>query len=320
MWTIKLSNGIQVMIWIFPLMGLVIGNFSGLLGLGGGWLLTPALNILGFPATTSVGTSLAQMVGTSSVASFKHWRLGNLNWRLTGILIFPMLGGVLIGREIMVHLEGLGHSDTVLRLMHLSVAAFMAISLNKNLIRSKNKVVAKKGFPVFGPTLTLSGVKKPIPIYAPILISLLSGVLSALMGIGGSLVTIPALVSLLEIPFAMAVGSNLVCVVFSALVGSIGYGMNDMVNFSAAGLILSGSLIGSYMGASLMPYCRESHIKLIFGLLLLVTATSIGFKQLGWDVLSQRSIFIGAGILWLSLLAPAIKKRMNPNNGHANSN
>ena len=57
--------------------GLIVGLLSGLVGVGGGFLITPLLIFTGVPPLVAVATGSAQIVGTSAAGSYAHWRLGN---------------------------------------------------------------------------------------------------------------------------------------------------------------------------------------------------------------------------------------------------
>ena len=83
MWSLHLEmTNLDVYPALLLLLGFVVGIASGLLGLGGGWLITPVLNIMGFPVPIAVGTGLTQMIGSSSFAAAKHRKRGNVHLRL----------------------------------------------------------------------------------------------------------------------------------------------------------------------------------------------------------------------------------------------
>lgn len=64
--------GNEISILLLALLGLALGVVSGFVGVGGGFLMTPALIILGFPAHLAVGTSLAWVMGNAIVGTLKH--------------------------------------------------------------------------------------------------------------------------------------------------------------------------------------------------------------------------------------------------------
>jgi uncharacterized protein len=79
------------------LIGLVGGVSSGLFGVGGGIVMVPAMMLLlGVSVKTAIGTSLAVIIPTALMGTFKHHHLGNIDWRLA-LALAPMaiLGGYL---------------------------------------------------------------------------------------------------------------------------------------------------------------------------------------------------------------------------------
>ena len=114
-----MASGVQVSALILVLLGFVVGLVSGLLGLGGGWLVVPALNIMGIPAIYCVGTGLTQMVGTSLVAAWKHRLEGHLDLRLGVALGAPVVIGVVFGKVAMDYIQQVAVADQVIRYLYI---------------------------------------------------------------------------------------------------------------------------------------------------------------------------------------------------------
>jgi uncharacterized membrane protein YfcA len=74
--------------------GTVVGFLSGLVGIGGGFLITLLLIFSGVPPIVAVATGSAQIAGTSASGSYAHWRLGNVDVRMA---VTPLTGGWLGG-------------------------------------------------------------------------------------------------------------------------------------------------------------------------------------------------------------------------------
>ena len=300
----------------FPFLGFVVGLFSGLLGLGGGWLITPALNVLGIPAAYCVGTSLTQMVPTTATGAFKHFRLGNLNLKLASLIAIPLISGVYLGRSTTLKLEEMHLADDIIRIAHIVVASFLGISMTIDLVKGKEKTATdsrlKKLMPKFGPIISVNN--QEIYIVQSTSIGCLAGFVSGLMGIGGGLIMIPALIYVFAIPASQAVATNLFCVVMGSLNGAILYGVEGKVEYSVAGFILLGSLIGSYTGASLSKYAAERELKFYFVTLLFATVTSLVLKLFGMDIAASSALFGVALILTLTVLYSTNKQRIKSGN------
>jgi uncharacterized protein len=303
------SNNLEIYPAIFPFLGFIVGNFSGLLGLGGGWLLTPALNIMGFPAATSVGTSLAQMVGSTGVGAFKHWRLGNLMPKFALMFIAPLVIGVFFGKYLMNFLIANNLEESAIRYLHMTLGASLAIIILKEAIsKSKNFNDVKENLqlitiPQFGPSLKVNSDIQ-IPFYAIFAIALVAGLASSIMGIGGGLILIPTMIYVFGIPTITAVATNLACIFVGSTVGATNFFLQGQVEPLAALLILSGSMTGSYVGATLSQYINKKKLRLIFGLLIVTSTTSIFLKQINLSQAAQFVIFGGALSLWSLAVIP----------------
>ncbi|HIE09441.1 MAG TPA: sulfite exporter TauE/SafE family protein, partial [Armatimonadetes bacterium] len=90
-------------------LGLAVGVISGLFGVGGGFLLTPMLNVIfGLPYNIAVGTGIFVTLGTSIVGAIRHWRLGNVDLKLGLLMLTGGIPGVLGGVRLVEALEQAG--------------------------------------------------------------------------------------------------------------------------------------------------------------------------------------------------------------------
>ena len=78
--------GVEISVFLLVFIGLGVGIISGFAGIGGAFIVTPALIILGFPAEYAVGTSLAWVAGNSIISALGHRRLGNVDVKLGLVL------------------------------------------------------------------------------------------------------------------------------------------------------------------------------------------------------------------------------------------
>lgn len=142
-----LANGSTLSLtWPFlALLGVVIGLLTGLFGVGGGFLLTPCLNIIfGVPFPNAVGSDLAQIFVTGSTSAFKHYRRRNVDIRLGTHMALAACLGTLLGKMIMDYLsknagtvELLGHSHSILELVLKGLFLFLMIAVMTSILREK---------------------------------------------------------------------------------------------------------------------------------------------------------------------------------------
>ena len=77
------------------ILGVGVGIIGGFFGMGGAWMVTPGLNILGFPMAFAIGTDIAHIAGKSMVSTMRHSKFGNVDYKLG----FVMLVGTMIGSQ-----------------------------------------------------------------------------------------------------------------------------------------------------------------------------------------------------------------------------
>src|SRR4030042_804582 len=74
--------GLEFNVLLLLLIGFTVGVCGGFFGIGGAWIVTPALNIFGFPMPYAIGTDLAHMGGKSIVSTIRHGKFGNVDIKL----------------------------------------------------------------------------------------------------------------------------------------------------------------------------------------------------------------------------------------------
>ena len=105
--------GIDINVILLVFVGLGAGVLSGFAGVGGAFIVTPALIILGFPAHLAVGTSLTWVVGKSIIAVIGHRKLGNVDMKLGLVLLVSAMGGMEVGVRMLNRIRNIGLSDEV---------------------------------------------------------------------------------------------------------------------------------------------------------------------------------------------------------------
>ena len=254
-------------------VGALAGLLAGLLGIGGGIVLVPALIFLfesrnvapEVVAQLAVGTSLASIIFTASASAWAHHRRGNVDWKI----VFAMAPFIVIGTQVGALLAGAIQGGALKRLFglfELLVAARMLWAFEPG----------PKGPPV-----------SPLLLYS--LGGLGIGIVSSLFGIGGGTLTVPLLVYLLDRPIQTAVGTSSAQGIVIALFGAIGFiyqgrglpalppGASGYVLPSAALLIAAASAAVAPIGALLAHRVNPAALTRAFGLLLIW----VGLRLLG---------------------------------------
>ncbi len=268
------------------LLGFVVGVVGGFFGFGGSAIVTPALNILGYPMPIAIGTDLLHIFGKSLSATAKHRQLGHLDWRVAGLLALGTIPGMEGAAQLVRHLAQAGMVETTVRWVQLSVLTALAGVVLWEMLHARNgKQVAWRGIlarlpipPRFdSPVSHLKGAS----VWGFLLLGLLTGFMAGIMGGGGGFIRVPAMIYLLGIPTKVAVGTDLVEVLLSAGYGAFTYAHKGFVDFPTALVMLFGGALGARLGAWATFYAPSKQLRGLLGLLLAASAIGVAFKQFG---------------------------------------
>ncbi len=282
------------------LLGAGIGFLTGMFGAGGGFLLTPLLKIVfGIPYPIAVGSGLLQIFITGSFSAWKHWRNKNVDLLMGTI----MAGGALVGTEIgvrLLKLIGTGGTitinsrpftelDLIMSGLFLILMTAVAVSIWRETSNSAAgdevaSAVAKNlaGFQL-PPKLAfpLSRIAA-MSLWIPLSLSLLVGILTGLLGVGGGFVNFPLLVYVLGVPTSVAVGTSAFQIVFATGYGALRHAGQGHVELILVGLLLCGSLIGVQLGVYASRFFGGRKIRKYFTWVI-----GLGIAVICWDLISK---------------------------------
>ena len=91
--------------------GIGVGIIGGFFGMGGAWMVTPGLNILGFPMAFAIGTDIAHMAGKSLISTMRHGKFGNVDYKLGLIMLVGTVVGFEVGAQMVMWLERIGQVE-----------------------------------------------------------------------------------------------------------------------------------------------------------------------------------------------------------------
>lgn len=288
---------------VHPLYLIVIGFFIGVLGgffgVGGSFLAGPALRMIGMPWNFAVGTDLAHIVGKSIVAARKHRALGNIDFKLGGIMAFGTIAGAEAGAQAIEALKRRGDINLVVSIVsivvYLSIAGFMAWdgirTLRKVRARgeSADSAASQKGDETsvghvtarvqnfqLAPMVSLptSGIER-ISVWAILGVSFVGGIFSGFLGGGAGYIRMPSMVYLLGIPTHLAVGTDLFEIILSAGYSTFSHAMKGNVDILVALVMHTGAAVGAQIGAILTQFFRGPKIRLAFVPLPLIGAVIV---------------------------------------------
>ncbi len=269
--------------------GMVVGFLSGLVGVGGGFLMTPVLIMIGVPPTVAAASDSNAIVATSASGAAVHFRLGNVDLKLGGVLLLGGLVGAAIGVRIIKIVRVLGNADFVITVAYVvvlgSVGAFMFVeglhSLRRGVMTpAAHRPSTQHGFLRKLPfQMHFPGSKVQHSVLVPFALCALVGVLSAVMGVGGGFIMVPMMVYLLRMPMHTAIGTDLFQILFtSAGVTLMQAATNHTVDIVLALLIALGSTVGAQVGARLARLLRGDQLKIVLASVVLLVTAKMAYR------------------------------------------
>ena len=279
--------GVSLSIFYLIGIGASVGLLSGLIGVGGGFLMTPALMFIGVPPTVAAASGSCQMVATSSSGVAAHFRLGNVDAKMGAVLLAGGLAGAAFGVRAIKLLRELGEADLVITLTYILVlgtlGTYMFFQSLRTLTRGAMVRKSSKGrrSPAFLDRLPwqVSFPRSQVrhSLLLPFALATLVGLLAAIMGVGGGFIMLPMMVYLLGMPTHVAVGTDLFQILFLC-VGTtyMQATTNQTVDLMLALGLAVASAIGAQIGARLSRLFRgEQLIIVLASVVLLVTIKMI---------------------------------------------
>ncbi|GAB6038762.1 sulfite exporter TauE/SafE family protein [Fundidesulfovibrio butyratiphilus] len=278
------GNSVNI-VAVFGLGG-AVGLLSGIFGVGGGFLMTPLLIMMGIPPTVAAASDSNQIVGASTSGTLAHLRLGNVDVKM-GVLL--LVGGVLggsVGVVLIKMLRQMGNADFLINVTYVLmlglVGGYMFVESLQSMKKSKAPVKEGAHKPAkpgafarmvgalpWQMDFKRSGVRMS-PIL-PLFLGGLVGVLSAIMGVGGGFIMVPVMVYLLRMPMHVVVGTSLFQILFTCINVTVMQAIsNHTVDFVLALLLLVGSALGAQIGAKVGKKLHGDQLKILLASLVLI--------------------------------------------------
>jgi len=282
----------EVSLDVFLLLGLgaAVGFLSGVFGVGGGFLLTPLLIFIGVPPTVAVASSSNQLVGASVSGVLAHWRRGNVDFKMGYVLLVGGLAGSLLGVWIFTLLKRLGQVELTISIGYvllLGVLGFlMMIESVRALLRMHRPGAARRRLHqhtwMHGLPLKARFRRSRLYISAllPIGIGFVVGIFSAILGIGGGFIMVPAMIYMLGMPTGVVPGTSLLQIIFvAANVTLLQAFTNHTVDAVLALVLLAGGVIGAQIGSRFGTHLRGEQLRFLLALMVLAVAAKLAFDM-----------------------------------------
>jgi len=281
---------VSVNIWVILGIGGFVGVLSGMFGVGGGFLITPLLFFVGIPPAVAVATSTNQVVASSISGVLAHFRRKTVDIKMGTVLLVSGVVGSALGVRIFDVLRALGQVDLLVQLSYVlllgTIGALMMIESVNAIRKTKGGRAAPRrqkhswihALPLKTRFRT-SGLY--ISMIPPIVTGFLVGVLSAIMGVGGGFIMVPAMIYILGMPTKVVVGTSLYQIIAVAgvtmMLHTITFHTLDLV---LAMLLLVGGVIGAQIGTQIGLRLKAEQLRILLAALVLAVCAKVALDLL----------------------------------------
>lgn len=271
---------------ILLLLGLggVVGFLSGLFGVGGGFLMTPLLIMVGIPPTVAAASDSNQIVAASTSGTYAHYRMGNVDFKMGTFLIVGGVVGGTLGVQLIKILRALGNADFVIMVTYVVMLGVIGSYMFMESLQSlRHKAPRARPAAPARPSLyarlvqalpwRMKFAKSGVTLspLLPIILGLFVGILAAIMGVGGGFIMVPVMVYLLRMPMHVVVGTSLFQILFTCINVTVLQAMtNRTVDMELAIILLLGSTLGAQFGARLSRKLKADQLKILLASIVLV--------------------------------------------------
>lgn len=277
----------------FALFGIggIVGVLSGMFGVGGGFLITPLLFFIGIPPAVAVSTGANQVMASSISGVLAHVRRKTVDFRMGLVLMAGGLAGAAWGVWLFNLLRAMGQVDLLVQLSYVVflgiIGALMFVESLTALRRARRSSgpVRKRKAHSWVMTWPLrmrfrtSGLY--ISVFPPLMVGFFVGVLSAIMGVGGGFIMVPAMIYLLHMPTKVVVGTSLFQIIFITAFTTLAHAAtNHTVDIVLAVLLLIGGVVGAQIGTQLGTRLKAEQLRILLALLVLAVCLKLALDLL----------------------------------------
>ena len=277
---------------VIVLLGATTGVLSGIFGVGGGFLTTPLMIFYGIPPTVAAASAATQVTGASVSGVFAYARRNGVDYQMGAVLVAGGILGTLLGSGLFNLLQSIGQIDTVINILYVVLLGTIGSLMGRESLQavlnkgggSPRRAAKRRHHPLVS-SLPMrwrfyrSGLY--ISPFAPLILGVVIGILTTLMGVGGGFILVPAMLYLLGMSAGVVVGTSLFQILFTTIAATMMHALTThAVDIVLAGLLLLGSVTGAQVGAKIAVTAKPELLRLILSAIVLAVAIAMAF-QLG---------------------------------------
>ena len=265
-------------------LGVLTGVLSGMFGIGGGFLTTPLLIFYGVPPTVAAASAASQVTGASVSGVIAHTRRGGVDYQMGAVMVVGGILGTGLGALLFNLFTALGQIDTLINVLYVVLLGGIGTIMARDAWAALQ--AQRTGVPLPARKRRHHPLVANLPLrwrfyrsglyispLAPLLLGVVTGILTMLMGIGGGFVLIPAMLYILGMSANVVVGTSLFQILFTTIATTLMHSVTTKaVDIVLAALLLLGSVTGAQLGAKLALKIPAERLRLVLAALVLLVA------------------------------------------------
>lgn len=278
---------ISVSVPVMVAVGGMVGLLSGLFGVGGGFLLTPLLMFLGISPIVAAASGSAGIVAASTTGTLEHSRASTVDYKMGFTLFAGGSIGSIVGVELLHWLNRFGPANSVIRVLYVvmlgAIGGFMLVesvqTWRRGIYMSERRfqpIPARTWVDSLPFRVRFPKSEIEVSFLMPVALGILSGILAAMMGVGGGFIMVPLMLYVLRMRMHVVAGTSLLQILFTCLLVTVLQAdQNHTVDFVLAFLLATGSTAGAIVGTRLGRGLRSDQLKILLALIVLVVAAKV---------------------------------------------
>ena len=268
-----------------------VGILSGMVGVGGGFLMTPLLIFIGISPAVAVATEANQIVAASFSGFLAHRKRRSVDIRMGLVLLAGGALGAFLGVHAFKLLRIVGQVDLMIKLSYVLFLGTIGLLMFYESVRAfwrhrhgiepphRRRRTWIDALPF---KIRFRSSKLYLSVIPPLVIGAIVGVLAAIMGVGGGFIMVPAMIYILHMPTNVVVGTSLFQIMFVTGIATVLHATeNRTVDAVLAILLLMGGVIGAQIGARVGSRLRGEELRIVLAVVVLMVCL-----KLGWDLVS----------------------------------
>lgn len=278
------------------LISAIVGFFTGLLGIGGGFLITPILMFLGIPPIYAVANGANNILAASVSGSLAHYFKNHIDVKMGIYILIGGLIGSIVGVEIFIFFIKKGSINNLISVSYCILLTSIGIlmfyeSLSEMKRIRNNKFIKRKlhkhywihNLPF---KVRIHASKLYISAIGPIFFGIIVGLISSLLGVGGGFILVPVLIYIIGMPARLVPGTSLFAMIFVMIIVSLLHAIeNNTIDLYLVMILSFGSVLGAQLGSKVSTRLAGEELRGLLSILIL----TFGFK-FGYDLVFSKII------------------------------